>query len=136
MADIRGSACLVYIADGTLDELLEGQVDATFNGGSDTVDTTAKDSGGWGSQLPTTLNGEITVAGNLRTTRRVFNLVRAAWLGFTTIGVKIVFDVGDTPEDGYRGSMRVTQLQLTAPAKDVVKYNITLSPDESGLAAL
>jgi predicted secreted protein len=136
MADIRGAACLVYIQDASQYELLEGQTDATFNGGSDTVDTTAKDSGGWGSVLPTTLNGEITVAGNLRTTRTIFNIVRQAWLSFTTVGAKIVFNTAESPEDGYTSSMRVTQLQLTAPTKDVVKYNITLSPDESGMTAL
>jgi predicted secreted protein len=136
MADIRGNACLVYVLEGSDYELVEGQTDATFNGGTDTVDTTAKDSGGWGSLLPTTLNGEITLAGNMRTTRPRLQLFRTAWRNFSTVGVKIVFDIGDTPGDGYVGNMRVSQFQVTAPTKDVVKYNITLSPDESGLTEL
>ena len=136
MADIRGAACLLYILDGSNYELLEGQVDTTFEGGTDTVDTFAKDSGGWGSVLPTTLNGTITATGNLRTARPVYEIVRQAWIGFGTVGARIVFDVNSTPLEGYAGNMRVTNLQLTSPAKDVIKYNLSMSPDESGLAEL
>ena len=43
---------------------------------------------------------------------------------------------GRLPVLNLAGNMRVTNLQLTSPAKDVIKYNLSMSPDESGLAEL
>jgi Phage tail tube protein len=136
MADIRGAACLLYVMSGSDYVLLEGQTDTTFEGGTQTVDTYAKDSGAWGSVLPTTLNGSITAQGNLRSSRPIFEIVRQAWLNFQTVAVKIVFDKDATPQQGYTGNMRVTNLQITSPATGVEKYNLGLSPNEDGLTEL
>ena len=138
MADIRGSACLLQIASSTggTYTTLEGQTDTTFSGATQTVDTTAKDSGNWQSQLPVALDGTITATGNLRTSRPMYELVRTAWLDLSPIAARIIFDTGQTPQEGYEGLFRVLALGLSSPASGLTTYNLTLSPDEAGLAEI
>lgn len=128
MADIAGINCVLKVGDGASPEVfttLEGQTDTTFDGSTNVADTTNKSNNGWQTGLSTTLNGTVSANGALQDTRTQMDILEAAWLARTTVNCQIVFD---TTGKGYEGPFYVTQLNISAPTTDVVRYSVTLTP--------
>lgn len=129
MSDVKGTACLLYIGNTASSPssytVLEGQTDTGFDGSTNVADTTAKDNSGWQTGVPTTINGTVQCSGILRDSRTNLDALETAWVNRTTHACKIVFDGGG---NGYSGAFYVTQLNIQGATKDVVKYQITLTP--------
>lgn len=104
---------------------LEGQTDTSFDGSTNVASTTAKDTGGWQTGKSTTISGTVSCSGNVRGTRANLDKLQDAWEARTPHACQILFDAAG---NGYKGDFYVTQLQISAPTEDVVKYSITLTP--------
>ncbi|MBF0270319.1 MAG: hypothetical protein HQL44_17195 [Alphaproteobacteria bacterium] len=129
MSDVKGTSCLLYIGNTSSSPssytVLEGQTDTSFDGSTNVADTTAKDNSGWQTGVPTTINGTVQCSGTLRDSRANLDALEIAWRNRTSHACKIVFDGAGK---GYSGDFYVTQLNIQGPTRDVVKYQITLTP--------
>ncbi len=135
MAEEKGTACILKVGDAASPEVfttLEGQTDTSFDGSTTVADTTAKDNAGWETGTSATISGVVSCSGTLRTTRAQLDLLETAWRTRVTKNCQIVFDAAGK---GYSGAFFVTQFNIQAPTQDVVRYQITLTPD-AALTAL
>ncbi len=104
---------------------LEGQTDGTFDGSTNVANTTAKDNAGWQTGVSTTISGQTTASGIVRSARPELDKLEAAWVGRTTHDCEVHFDAAGA---GYQGDFYVTQFQITGPTEDVARFAITLTP--------
>lgn len=136
MADIPGTECLLKVGNTASTPVsyttLEGQTDTSFDGSTNVANTTAKDNGGWQTGMPTTISGQVSCSGKLRTSRTQLDALEAAWRTRSAHACQIVFDAAG---NGYGGDFYVTQFNVSAPAEDAVTYSITLTP-AGALAAI
>jgi predicted secreted protein len=138
MADEKGLSVVVKVGNVATSAatytVLEGQVSGTFDGSVSFADSTAKDNAGWDTSVATTRSGRVSVSGNVRltvATRPNFEKLRGAWLAGTTYDCQIVYDAAG---NGFKGDFYVS-LQITGEVRDLVKYQIEMTP-AGALAAI
>jgi predicted secreted protein len=131
MADEKGLSVVVKVGNIAVNaatfDVLEGQVSGTFDGSVSFADSTAKDNAGWDTSVATTRSGRVSVSGNVRlgvAVRPRFELLRTAWLNGTTHDCQIIYDAAG---NGFRADFYVS-LQITGEVRDLVKYQIEMTP--------
>ncbi|WP_114393236.1 phage tail tube protein [Oleisolibacter albus] len=127
--EVKGTECLLQIGNtatgATGYTTLEGQTDTSFDGSAKMIETTAKDSGGWVTNVPVSVSGVVNCSGKLRGSRAQLDKLEAAWAARSPYDCQILFDAAG---NGYKGGFYVSSLKITAPTLDVTSYTLALTP--------
>jgi len=121
MALLRGVDVLLYLP-GEPDTPIAGQRNATLSLSSDTIDTTAKDTGDWRTFLAGLKSWTISCDGVYNVSDTAMLSLENAFLNGTVIDIKLAKDTEWTAT----GQAIITSLDYDASLEDVMSYSIEL----------
>ena len=121
---IAGADILVKVNTGTVElpewTTIAGQRDATVTRGTDTIDTTTKDSvGAMREQEPSFLTWSISCSGLMVVSDAAQELLRTAWSNREKVLVRVRYSDTDVEE----GLAIISNLEYTGPHEDTATYS-------------
>jgi predicted secreted protein len=102
---------------------LKGQRDTRSSGAGNPIDTSSKDSGGFGSSIAGTRNQSVTVAGIIRWPDTALDKLRVHWADGTRPWCKLVMNEAG---DHWFGQYAVTQFDGGGSNDSATEYSVTL----------
>jgi len=122
MATAQGKDLKLYV-EGVLVACLR---DNSFEGSTDTVSSTCKDSGNWKTIIPTKNGWSVsaTAVADFAATGGLETMVDF-WLLQSEVDIEIKNGVSGDPE--FAGAGYITAISCEAPDEDVVTYSLTIT---------
>lgn len=121
MGKIAGVDVLVNVEVNGTPTVIGGQSGATLNRGTNLIETTSKDAGGWEESVAGTRNWGIECEGFLVEGDAALDALEQAWLKGATLTADIALPSGKT----YAGTVLIEDLPTEFPQDDAVSFSVS-----------
>lgn len=119
---IAGVDVLLEVMVGSESTVIGGQSGATLNRGTNIIEVTSKDAGGWEESVAGVRNWSIDCDGFLVESDTALDALEQAWLNGSVLNVKIALPSGKT----YAGSVLIEDFPNEFPQDDAVSFSLSL----------